>query len=405
MPRLLVILNDRLSALVRKGEITDRYYNPGNLFDEVDFLLLNDDKPDLQMMQRTVGNARIAIHHHPGGQKLFVQSLGWNFRLLTPWVKRAVALVKKINPQLIRSHGIFENGYIAACIHNELNIPLVVSLHTHPDADLRRTSSWIWDFPGRIILEFLKKFERATLRNADRVIIVYESQREYVRKNGAQDVRLIYNLINPANIRPKLSYHLHSPIRLLYVGRLFKEKNPENIIRALKGLPVTLTIIGDGAFYDRIQKLVMEQNLQNQVQSIRSMANDEICRSLADYDLFVVHNEYYGIPKAILEPLLTGLPVIVNKRHPEPVPELSGDWVHVVENTPEHYRNAIQELITDHTRRRAIGQNGYRYAWKLFSPEIVEQQLVKLYHELIPEMNDARSTIAPSTINAELLNE
>ena len=44
--RLLVIIPDRLSLLVRKGEVTSRYYNPGNLFRHVDILMTNDDRPD-----------------------------------------------------------------------------------------------------------------------------------------------------------------------------------------------------------------------------------------------------------------------------------------------------------------------------------------------------------------------
>ena len=43
---LMVIVPDRLSELAEKGEVTRRYYNPGDLFDEVDLVLVNDDRPD-----------------------------------------------------------------------------------------------------------------------------------------------------------------------------------------------------------------------------------------------------------------------------------------------------------------------------------------------------------------------
>ena len=43
---LMVILSDRLSELIDKGEVVPRYYNPGNLFRTVHIVLCNDDRPD-----------------------------------------------------------------------------------------------------------------------------------------------------------------------------------------------------------------------------------------------------------------------------------------------------------------------------------------------------------------------
>ena len=36
---LLVIIPDRLTNLINKGEVTERYYNPGNLFDEIHLMM------------------------------------------------------------------------------------------------------------------------------------------------------------------------------------------------------------------------------------------------------------------------------------------------------------------------------------------------------------------------------
>jgi hypothetical protein len=39
--RLMVIISDKLPDLVKKGEITPRYYNPAELFDEVHIVATN----------------------------------------------------------------------------------------------------------------------------------------------------------------------------------------------------------------------------------------------------------------------------------------------------------------------------------------------------------------------------
>ena len=56
---LLVIISDALSDLVKKGEITERYYNPGNLFDEVHILMTVTDKVKIEDVQKTAGTAKL----------------------------------------------------------------------------------------------------------------------------------------------------------------------------------------------------------------------------------------------------------------------------------------------------------------------------------------------------------
>ena len=40
--KICIFPNDPLIAYYNKGEIKDRYYNPGNFFDEVHFITLTD---------------------------------------------------------------------------------------------------------------------------------------------------------------------------------------------------------------------------------------------------------------------------------------------------------------------------------------------------------------------------
>jgi glycosyltransferase involved in cell wall biosynthesis len=381
---LLVIIPDRISDIVRKGEYTARYYNPGDLFDEVHLLMTNDDRPDPKEVQKTVGRAILYLHNLPIPS--FASVLGWWPTYLKFWVAQGVRLAKEISPQAIRTYGNFVNGYLAAKIRKYLAIPLIVSLHTHPDVDMREETPWWPNWKERMVLEFSRRFERETLRSADCVIIVYKSQREYALRNGATDVRLIYNIVNPFHLQKKTNYQLNNPPRILSVGRLFKRKNPENVIRAVGKLNANLTLIGDGEYYDRLLALAQRFGISDRVEFLKAVPNDELCRMLPNFDIFATHNDCWGIPKAVLEPLLTGLPVVINCRQPEPVPELNGDWVLAVKNTEEAYRRALKELVTDHQRRELLGQRGYTYARQHFAPEKMEQQMLDLYQEFLTDL-------------------
>ena len=61
--KLIVLIDDKLTALVAKGEIINRYYNPGNFFSHVIIYVMNCERIDPCHMQRTVGTAKLEIRY------------------------------------------------------------------------------------------------------------------------------------------------------------------------------------------------------------------------------------------------------------------------------------------------------------------------------------------------------
>ena len=379
--KLLIVIPDRISAIVKKGEYVSHYYNPGNLFDEVHIIMTNDDYVEPKYVQKTVGRAE--LHIHSLGGVPFNQTLGWRRFLLKPWVNKVIALALEIQPSLIRAYGNYINGYFAAQIKKQLGIPLVVSLHTHLDQGARERTPWLPSWKRRLRLEIQKKFESETLRNADCVIPVYESIREYAWRHSAKRVEVIYNVINPTHLRQKVCYELHTPPRIISVGRQIAGKNPDNLIKAIQETDAELTLVGNGEYHKYLKSVAQECGIADRVIFKQVVPNDELCEMLPEYDIFAAYTDYPEIPKAVMEPLLTGLPVVINRRRPELVPELNGDWVMLVENTKEEYLNAFRTLLADDTCRESLGRRGYTYAWEHFAPDKMEQKVVNLYQELL----------------------
>jgi glycosyltransferase involved in cell wall biosynthesis len=381
--RLMVIIPDRLSDLTKKGEVIQRYYNPGELFKEVHILMINDDRPDTSYIQKTVGDANLFLYNMPITKKHFFRSLGYRPRLLESWARPAIELAKKIKPSLIRCHANGFNTYIASMIKKNLSIPYIVSLHINPDEDVKkRDVNW----KGKLRNMMIKSIEYAGLRNSDYVLPVYKSIIPYIEKMGVKKYEVAYNVLNPNFLKKKEDYKLHNPIRILSVGRLFKEKNPENIIKALKNLPKAhLTIIGDGPYYDYLKNTVNQNNLEKQVAFKRSVPNDRLSQQLAEYDIFAIHSEYWEINKSVLEAFLVGLPVVINRRIGEPVPEFDGDFLILVENSVEEYYRAFKRLIEDDKLREGLGQKAYIHAQKNWAPEKTEMKYVEIYRRTINE--------------------
>ena len=186
------------------------------------------------------------------------------------------------------------------------------------------------------------------------------------------------------HLRKKENYDLHDPVQIISVGRVFREKYPINLIKAVKGLHVDLTVIGDGPQLSDLQRDTAEAGMAGTIRFIPAIPNDQLCGLLPNFDIFATHSEYFEVSKSVLEPLLTGLPVVLNKRIGEPVPEFQeGDFLLLVENSIEGYRTAIKQLITDPAFRENLGRTAYEHAWGNWSPEKMEAKYVEVYRRVM----------------------
>lgn len=397
--KLLVIIPDDVNVLLAKGEYPERYYNPGNLFDEVHILITNAVVPDADKLQFTVGSAKLHVHNlpvphiprpfgrislipHIGFQRVFAR---WRLR---GWVEQGLNLAEQIQPQLIRCHGSYANTYLGRKIKQKFDIPYLVSLHINPDEDKRARYTWHKHFFQRMLVELSLVFEREALQNADKVLPVYQPILDYLKRLEVERVQVCYNMLNIEHLIQKTDYTLHSPPRIISVGRQFAEKNPDNLIRAVAKLDAELTMVGDGEYHQHLKDVAKECGIADRVHFLKAISNDELCAMLPTFDIFATHSEYWEISKSILEPLITGLPIIFNQRLGKPVPELQGDWIHLVENTVDGYYNALQTLLTDDAKREALGRRAYNHAQNRYAPPVTEAVFVDIYRDFVPALQE-----------------
>ncbi len=122
----------------------------------------------------------------------------------------------------------------------------------------------------------------------------------------------------------------------LYVGRLSPEKNLDTLIKVFNNLPYQLTIIGEGAEYNKL-KSISNSNIHFQ----GYVKNEELARYYRSCRAFVLisKDEPYGLVAE--EALYFGAPVIISS--------VCG----IVETHCFHQKNA---LVVDASDKEAIGQ-------------------------------------------------
>lgn len=229
---------------------------------------------------------------------------------------------------------------------------------------------------------FLDRLARRGLRAADLVLPVYKAIIPYLEDAGVKHYRVAYNVLG-AGARPKSSFELGSPVRIISVGRLVVGKNPENVIRSIKNLPmVRLTMVGTGPLREHLVEVASNAGVADRCDFVKSITNKQLCDTLDEYDIFATHCDYWGLPKAVMEPLLTGLPVVMNRREGEPFGELN-ELAMLVDNTPQGYEQAFRTLISDHGLRRRLGEAARQKAELLFGPEAAEMRYVEIYRSML----------------------
>ena len=380
MNKLLVILAEPISGWVKKGEIIDRYLNPGNTFDHVTIFLLNNDCPDQLSLKRMVGDASFDVYNFSAGIKIFALTLGWRPTLLGFWMRKIVNKAKEINPQVVRCYSAHLNIEAARRIKLRLDIPYFVSLHINPNSDLNSKGS-VKQKLGR---KAISRVELIGLREAELVMPVYSSILPFLKSKTIRKSEIFYNMTNERHLKVKEDYALSFPIKILNVGRQFVDKNPSNIIKAIAQIPdVHLTLIGDGPLHDQLCALVSSLDIEHRVTIIRATSNDDVCKRLAQADIFVIQSTFNEFPKTVLEALLTGTPTIVNSDLGKLVAEFSEDRVQYAEDSPSGYVRAIKGLLHDDLRREEIGREGHRYASKSFASKDTELKFANLYRHYL----------------------
>lgn len=381
--KILIISADYISSWVKKGEVVPRYYNPGNLFDEVHIMMTNDDKPDPELVQPMVGDAKLFLYNHPEPPYFLKRTLGWRPWLMGKWAQSVINLSKKIQPDLIRCYGLHLNTFLGVTIKESLGVACITSLHGNPDVDyLRGRLARTWK--DKVLGLLQEKLEKYCLKRLDHTIAVYSPIESYLKSNCVKNYSVIHNVVG-INAERKKNYEIDNPLKLLCVGRqTILQKDPTSIIYAVSSLEnVHLTLVGRGDLHEYLQKLVDKLGCRHRVTFIKNMDNSEVLQMMCQSDIYVYHSINYEISKTCIEAALVGLPIILNNRNNSPAKEICDAGFYLVDDNPESYNKAILDLCNDHQKRMQIAKKSSMYAREHWAPDVTELKLFNLHKQYL----------------------
>lgn len=191
----------------------------------------------------------------------------------------------------------------------------------------------------------------------------------------APHTAVIPNYVETERFRPLPD--IKKEFDLVFVGRLESQKNVDALLSAIAPLDVSLLLIGSGSLEKDLKEKYSQ--LRDQVQWQGNVPNAELPQYLNRARGFILPSHYEGHPKALIEAMSCGLPVIGTKV--VGTREILTDRENglLCETSPESISQSIQTLLSQPEHSLKLGENAREYVLRHFSlSKIVQQELETL---------------------------
>jgi glycosyltransferase involved in cell wall biosynthesis len=231
------------------------------------------------------------------------------------------------------------------------------------------------------------------IRTVDRVAVISKMVQEDLKLNTGLDSLIVGSGLDLSFFRMKeKKQSKYSEINILANGIFFPHRRFEDILLALtllrkKGINFHLDIIGsedyDKKYSNKIRKLVVDLDLENDVEFLGEVSEDELVRKYQNADVFVFPNfpQTWGL--AVFEAMACGTPVIVCKG--SGASEILTDGVNallVSPAKPEEIANSIEKIINDKELRESLRMNGRRFVEENVSWKLYGEKMLKIFNNV-----------------------
>jgi glycosyltransferase involved in cell wall biosynthesis len=188
--------------------------------------------------------------------------------------------------------------------------------------------------------------------------------------------------------RQRMRADLQTPdgaVVVMMVGRLVAEKGYPELFRAMAGLDAHLWVAGDRLASDHadaidgaLAEVAANPSLKRRVHLLGQ--RDDIADLLRAADIFTLPSHREGMPRSIIEAMMTGLPVVASdiRGCREEVADGETGLLVPAENSAR-LKDALGRLIGDAELRRAMGSAGRERAAALYD----ENQVIRRQLELL----------------------
>lgn len=251
--------------------------------------------------------------------------------------------------------------------------------------------------PGRPTLE-KRAFDRvvpaATLRRANRVIALTDSERRYLEGLGVEPERIavIPNGVDLSEFPSTADRPTDgAEVTVLFAGRCYPEqKGLEVLMQAMAllddGTRIRLRVVGeDWGGYAVVRTLSRTLGMEDRVTLVGKVDRPALLEEFRRADVFVLPSLFDSFPIAILEAMAAALPVVATRVGG--VPDIVADGetgLLVPPGNPDALATALRRLAEEPQARKTMGRRARERA-RLFSWDEILTRVQGVYDQAITE--------------------
>jgi len=374
MKTLLVIPNDSMQQYIDKG-YSERerttYFNPDSFFDKVDVLSWKEDQESEYAGIKI--HPFLTKHREAISDSLKDSNYSTFLHLIEDNIDELSRIIQRTNPNIIRGYNGNWAAFLSGYIGRRYSIPSLASVHDQ--------------YSTRI----------DSLKEVDLVLCVSNVVKETCRDIGILEDKLVVaqegidlNLFYKREGKEVDTISLEFPgtHKILSVGRLCKEKNLENLLRAIamvnKHLPGVIHIhAGIGYLQDKIQQQILDLGLKNTTHLLGTIPQEELPAYYSWAKVFILSSKTEGLGNVLIEALACETPVITSN-----IPPMNNiitnkfNGLTVNHTDPNDIAQKTIELLTDN-HLYSITKSNARKSVQDYSKIKRAKEEAKIYEEML----------------------
>ena len=294
--------------------------------------------------------------------------------------------IARRSPAIVETHSV-KSHFLMKLLGLPQSCPWVAFHHGYTVPDLK--------------MRMYNQLDRWSLSGARRVISLSAAfERELVAAGvHKRNIRVIGSSINPAwkpDQEPSRVPELRRQWRLsaderviLSVGRLSREKGHLDLLRAFARLdtlllgprPLKLVIAGDGP--ERARLIAESESLGIADRLCLAGHVDDVAPLYQLASVFVLPSFSEGSPLALLEAMVSGVPVVANAVGGVPEMVNRECAIFTEPRNPEVLASAITRVLSDANLAERLQINARKTALNNYGPDARSRKLLELYREVL----------------------
>ena len=287
--------------------------------------------------------------------------------------------LKMAEADVIHAHNYRALPMLLAALAKKEDTALVVNTHL----GFSKLGRWIYHIYNPL-------FGKRIFDRADRIIISTPAELDEVPilKRYEQKTVCMPNGVDLSEID---RYYLtkrqaKTTLDLLYVGRIERKKGIRAIIETvnyLKGLPVSLNIVGDGPYMQTLRGIVDKLGLTDTITFRGRVTTEELYTIYSTSDVFLLLSEYEAHSIALTEAMAFGLVPVVTRVGGNPC-MVDAEFGYIVDYPADadEVATILRQLASNTKLLQQKRDKARNYAVKHFDIETQVKRIIEIYRSV-----------------------